>query len=121
MTETTSPARTNPHTGRDCPPWCQIDHSKPNMTSCVGSGSEGIHLGPVWARAVIAPDGPLVAVDGVDPDDPERSAYIAVEPRQAGNLATFTELLAGLTPDQHRDLAAAIRRAAAQVTEARDG
>jgi hypothetical protein len=120
MTET-SPARVNPHTGRPCPSWCQIDHSKKFMAACVGSGSAGVHLGPVWARAAIAPDGPLVAVDGVDPDDPERSAYVAVEPRLAGNLATFTELLAGLTPAQHRELAEAIRRAAAQVTEAGDG
>jgi hypothetical protein len=121
MTETTSPARTNPHTGRPCPSWCQTDHSKEFMEACVGGGSEGIHLGPVWARAVMARSGPLVAVDGVDPDDPQRSAYIAVEPWRAENLATFAELLAGLTPVQHRELAAAIRRAAAQVTEAGDG
>jgi hypothetical protein len=120
MTETASPARTNPHTGRPCPSWCRIDHSKENMDACVGGGSEGIHLGPVWARAVLARSGPLVAVDGVDPDDLECSAYVAVEPWKAANLATFAELLAGLTPDQHRELAAAIRRAAAQVTEARD-
>jgi hypothetical protein len=42
-------------------------------------------------------------------------------PPRAEELASLIEALADATPDQHRELAAAIRQAAAQITEAEAG
>ena len=112
-----APARTNPHTGRDCPDWCQTDHAEKYQTSCVGSGTAGLRmeLGNVWARAMITPDGPRVSVNGSAWDDPHRSAYVEAEPWYAEQLATLVELLADASPERHRMLAAGIRRAAADL------
>ena len=112
-----APTRTNPHTGRPCPDWCQIDHAEPAQTSCVGSGSSGLRLpqSTIWARAMITPKGPRVTVHGMDWATPDRDVYVAVDPRHAGDLAVLLELLAGATPEQHRMLAAGIRQAAADL------
>jgi hypothetical protein len=115
MPEDQAPRR-NPHLGTDCPSWCETDHSKSLGTSCVGSGSTGLDLGRVWARAVLGSLGPQVAVDGLAEGGPIRSAYIAVELRNAENLATFVELLADMPPADVCALAGAIRKAAADIT-----
>jgi len=112
-----APTRTNPHTGRPCPDWCQSDHAERFQVACVGSSTAGLRmeLGNVWARAMITPDGPRVCVNGTACDDPHRSAYVETEPQHAEQLATLMELLAEATAEQHRMLAAGIRRAAADL------
>jgi hypothetical protein len=118
---TTAPAaRKNPHTGRDCPDWCTSGHTGKYQTSCVGSGTAGLRTeaGNVWARAMITPDGPRVALNGSRWDEAAgsaRSAYLAVGPRDAEDLALLVELLAGATPEQVRMVAAGIRRAATDL------
>jgi len=42
-------------------------------------------------------------------------------PGEAASLAGLVEMLAGATPDQHRELAAAIRAAASVITGAGSG
>ena len=111
MTET-APARTN-GLGEACPPWCQIDHAKqPGV--CVGrTGS----IGDVWAAAVRSRGHGRVHVLGSLPDPAVRWPALHLDPGDAEDLAAIVGLLAGATPDRHRQLAAAIRQAAAQVTE----
>jgi hypothetical protein len=110
------PVRRNPYLGAECPPWCQVDHDDgKSMSACVGGGGSG--GGSLWARAILGRCGPLVAVDGVDDQDFTRSAYTAVSPREAEQLAVFVELLALATPGEHLKLAAAIREAAAQAAQ----
>ena len=43
---------------------------------------------------------------------------LLVDVRDSGKLAALVEQLADATPDQHRELADAIRKAAADITEA---
>ena len=119
MTESQA-TRRNPYLGIDCPPWCEMDHSKAAPGSCVGSGSTGMVLGDVWTRAVIGDRGPKVAVDGVVPGDMTRSAYVSVGTGEAEQLATFVELLADMAPADVLALAAGIRKAAADITGTSD-
>jgi hypothetical protein len=111
-------SRRNPHTGLDCPPWCVTDHDQ--VSACIGSGTIGSRfLADVWARAILAPrhadDGAMVAVTGhaVGQDGTHQ---VELPPHVALSLAGIVELLAGATPDQHRELAAGIRKAAADIT-----
>jgi hypothetical protein len=98
-----------------CPQWCVTDHDR---FSFHGSGPvtvEAPQHRTCHVRAVqyAAGGGPLVqvAADGT----------IRVPADDAGDLAAVIEQLAGATPEQHRELAAAIRKAAAQVTEGSNG
>jgi len=111
-----APARTNPHTGRDCPPWCQTDHAEPHGESCAGGGNAGLRLPntTIWARAMITPRGPRVTVNSLTWDG-SRPAYLPVDPGHAEDLAVLIESLAEATPEQLRLLAAGIRRAAADL------
>ena len=105
--------------GDPCPPWCTAGHGRliaggitvsahRGDTAAVTLGEDGCVLtSPVWlpgeGRAgvlVITPAG--------------GSLFLA--PGTARDLASLVEQLAGATPDQHREAAAAIRAAAA-VTE----
>jgi hypothetical protein len=116
MTASREPRR-NPHTGLDCPPWCVTDHAQ--VSACIGSGTIGSReLSDVWARAILAPrhDGsPAVAVTGSAVGG-DGTHHVELPPRDALQLAGLVELLAGATPDQHRELAAGIRKAAADIT-----
>ena len=117
MNEDLAP-RHNPHTGMDCPPWCTQDHVKAGeftRRSCIGSGGG---IGPVWTRAFLGPHhrgNPVVAVTGAG-DEAGETHHVELRPRLALHLAGLVELLAAATPDQHRELAAAIRKAAADIT-----
>jgi hypothetical protein len=95
-----------------CPPWCVTDHAKYGF-----HGSEFIRIdAPQYClrlvRAVHPPAGrPYVGVDALAAD---------VATGDAESLAVLIEGLADATPEQHRELAAAIRKAAAAITGAPD-
>jgi|SRR5580704_4679742 hypothetical protein len=117
MSET---ARAN-RDGHPCPPWCTADHDQellPGSFSTAHS-SEGAHAAGATVTAVLFPSvrEPEVQVctPGVD------GGSIFLPAREAGYLAVLIRELAGAAPEEHRELAAAIRRAAAQITEAGDG
>jgi hypothetical protein len=124
---TASQASRQNQEGHPCPPWCATDHDTPQFSDGTGFRS---HLG---ARAVIMPAGPRLAriaaypssgAAGLDVnvhatayDEPEvADGYVRPDDPEA--LALLVELLADATPDQHRELAAAIRKAAADITDA---
>jgi hypothetical protein len=115
--------------GHPCPSWCVTDHDTPQFSDGTGFRT---HLG---ARAVIMPAaGPRLAriaaypasdTAGLPEVNVHASAYDKPEvadgyviPDDPEALALLVELLADATPDQHRELAAAIRKAAADITDA---
>lgn len=124
MTGTTRPARAN-RDGHLCPPWCETDHDTP--------GNRGVRAG--WhgtdAAPVSTPSGYVTASayqNGFNDDPPQvwvgalgMPGGWTAGPADAERLAVLAEQLAGATPGQHREFAAQLRRAAAQVTEADDG
>jgi hypothetical protein len=109
------PHRRNPHLDIDCPPWCAVDHSGEFTDACVGGGGGIEHI---WARAVRSHDGAVVAVSASLADLDAEWPHLRLDLRGAESLAAIVELLADATPDQHRELAAAIRQGAADITEA---
>lgn len=127
------PARAN-REGHPCPPWCTVDHE-----TDTGGGHRYLFHGSETARVRVpgkvkyAEDVIYVRAihpgwtDGEPPqvdvsatrygtDDPSPQAWIS--PRDAEGLAVIVEVLAKASPAQHRQLAAAIRQAAATMTEA---
>jgi hypothetical protein len=114
MTAGQAPRR-NPHLSTDCPPWCAVDHADQFGQACVGGGGGLDHI---WTRAIRNRDGFEVGVTGLGPEEADESLYISVDLRKAGQLASLVDLLADATPDQHRVVAAAIRKATADITEA---
>lgn len=116
MTEATPP-RAN-RDGHPCPPWCVTDHGRYGF-----HGSERIAVAMPGAGgfrvSAVLPGGadvPVVCVAELGTTEPLWTGI-----GEAVNLAVVVERLAAATPEEHMELAAAIRRAAAQVTEARDG
>ena len=97
--------------GHPCPPWCAIDHSR--FEACVGGGGG---IGHIWSRAVRTRDGFTVIVHGALEDPAADWPSLELGLRDAEHLAAIVGLLAGATPDQHCELAAAIRKAAADIT-----
>ena len=114
-----SASRQNHH-GDPCPPWCTADHSKPGP--CVGGGSAGMDRDSlpdsIWTRAIRNRDGFRVSVSAALPDVDAAWPHLSLDLRDAESLAVMVELLADATPEQHRGLAAAIRKAAAEIAEA---
>ncbi len=94
-----------------CPPWCVIDHAKYSNFH----GSEFIKIdAPQYCTRLVRAVQPVIGRPYVDVD----SVAADVATGDAESLAVLIEGLAGATPEQHRELAAAIRRAAAVVTGA---
>jgi hypothetical protein len=111
--------RRNPYLGIDCPPWCAVSHAGEHpLHACLGSGGS---IGEIWTRALIGAchDGPVVAVTGSG-EWHDGGAHLEVNPAAAMHLAGMVEALADATPDQHRELAAAIREGAADITGTSD-
>lgn len=121
MTALTAPAPVRAsRDGHPCPPWCQRDHvgvsTHIRHTGTVDFGDRG--LDSIWASAILADHHngcPAVSVTSHQ-YELHGSPYLAVPAHRADELAAMVELLAALTPDQHRELAAAIRQAAADIT-----
>jgi hypothetical protein len=103
--------------GDPCPPWCRTDHDKevaPGIFAC--THRTGLLRTALGYRGLLTSvslhDGLEVHVSGLD------EGMLFVQVRFAEGLAGLAELLAGATPDEHRQLAAAIRQAVAAATEA---
>jgi hypothetical protein len=131
MNETASPARAN-REGDLCPRWCAVDHDAGGGYFYLFHGGETAwvevpgkmrdYADVIHVRAIrggYPGDAPQVDVSATRHGTADPHAWIA--PREAEPLAVIVEMLAKATPAQHRALAAAIRQAAAQITEARDG
>lgn len=112
MPEDQAPRR-NPQLGTDCPPWCRADHADQLACACVGGGGS---IGHIWTRAVRSRARFEVGVTGLGPEEADESLHLGLDLREAGQLAGLLELLADTAPDQIRELAAAIRKAAADIT-----
>lgn len=127
MTATADTATRQNRAGGPCPPWCDRDHDDSSggaahirQTGIISFGDEG--LDSIWASAILDAhhEGrPVVAVTSHRYQQ-HGAPYLEVPAgHRARDLAGMIELLADLTPGQHRELAAAIRKAAAVIAEAR--
>ena len=124
MTETARPARAN-RDGHPCPPWCEADHDKPIGKSGFFVGHHVTEIRPVsftdgYVTASVYQDGfsdapPLVWIGSLN------GPTTLIDPGQAAVLADLAEMLAGATPDQCREFAAQIRKAAAGIEESGHG
>ena len=111
--ETTAP-RQNAE-GQPCPPWCTVDHTQKFHEACI---SRPAGIDQIWACAVRRTGvARRVAVSGSLPDPLADWPHLNLDLREAEHLAVLVELLADATPDDHRQLAAAIRQALAVITE----
>ena len=95
-----------------CPSWCVTDHAQYGF-----HGGEGItvyapqfHSCRVRALRYSYPGAPPAV-------EVAASGIFSVSPGDAGKLADLIEQLATATPEEHRALAAAIRRAAETITQ----
>jgi hypothetical protein len=103
--------------GYPCPPWCVTDHDQELIPGhfTTAHGGEGVSVCWISARAVLHPargdrDAEVqVSVPGID------GGSLFLEAKRAGYLAILVGELAEATPEQHRELAAAIRQVAAQI------
>ncbi len=122
MNESQVPRRNSK--GHLCPPWCTVDHA-----ALAGSFPATYH--GTEAPVIDTPSGYVNATayqDGFSDDAPQIAltclapgGALLVGVGDSGKLAALVEQLAGATPEQHRELAAAIRKAAADITEAGNG
>lgn len=120
MTETTRPRQNRD--GHLCPSWCETGHDEPAGTRGLRAGWHGTDAAPVST-----PSGYVTASayqNGFNDDPPQvwigalgMPGGWTAGPPDAERLAVLAEQLADATPDQHREFAAQLRRAAAQVTE----
>jgi hypothetical protein len=96
-----------------CPPWCVIDHAKYGI-----HGSEFIRVdAPQYRLRLVRAVQPVLGRSYVGVDALAADAAAG----DAESLAVLIEGLADATPEQHRELAAAIRQAAAVATGADGG
>lgn len=104
-----------------CPPWCAAVHGEKNrfheterlrvaLAGQAGSvRTKGIRVG--------AADEVVVHASWYGGESiPDSDVY--VPPEVAAQLAALVEILSNATPKQHREIAAAIRQAVAQITGA---
>ena len=101
-----------PRTNRDghpCPSWCVTDHDRFSFHTSETITAEAPRYRSCHVRAIryATHGGPQVqvAADGL----------IRVDAGDAGDLAAIIEQLADATPDEHRELAAVIRKTAADI------
>jgi len=113
--------------GHPCPPWCthhhpdaeihrtdrtEVEFWKPGTASWVSvAGIDYCHG-----------DGPEVAINGwrqIIGAGERISPFTVLSPRQGLQMAELIEVLQDATPEQHREIAAAIRQAAAIADGAR--
>jgi hypothetical protein len=107
-----------------CPPWCTTDHEKP-----VYQDGRGIWV-HMSAKTVIEPAGlvariavylssgyqlPAVNIHAMKYGDPVIDGFLVPDGPEALAVAVLVEVLADATPEQHRQVADAIRQAAGQL------
>jgi hypothetical protein len=114
--------------GEQCPPWCTCAHETRAFTTHIGEqrdirfGGEMYHAGyaclavaATWTSTrYMSPEPGRVLLHGHVYEGPDALAMVPAA--EAPELAAVVEMLAGATPEQHRELAAAIREAAGEIT-----
>ena len=116
---------------RQCPPWCCIDHDQPHIGGQVIRTHMGSKAAVTLVRAALlrqaVPDQigvrpihaaqcgrrPEIALDGWRYHSDSPGPWLAIPLSDAAALAEVIGMLAAATPRQHRELAEAIRAAAA--------
>jgi Domain of unknown function (DUF6907) len=116
------------HDGHPCPDWCVTDHGKLRADGIIAShfgrtvtidipgrdnALDEVSVKPIAAQGL--PSQVLLGSLRTGHDDP--SPYLFATPGDAVALAAIVDMLAAATPDQHRELAAAIRKAAADIAD----
>jgi hypothetical protein len=111
------PARAN-RDGHPCPTWCTTDHDQETIPGSFSTahGSEPVHTAS-WTivAAALFPSASAPEVQVCTPGADGGSIFLTA--RKAGYLAVLISELASATPEQHRELADAIRHAAAVITD----
>ena len=102
--------------GHPCPPWCVVEHDQQLMPGYFNTShaAESVRIHLTSVRAVLQPAVGNAKVQVCTPGRGGGSVFL--EATTAGYLAVLIEELADATPDQYRELAAAIRKAAADIT-----
>jgi hypothetical protein len=116
MTDDRAPRRD----GIKCPEWCETDHADSLFgNSCTGRPpGGGPNLNAIWASPALGPGGrPRVSVTGYSAGL-GYTGHASSDARDGDDLAGVIELLAELTPEQHRQLAESVRASAALAREA---
>jgi hypothetical protein len=116
-----------------CPAWCEQDHSRDHAPDLLpaqhlGGAVPAVYLagGPlsdsVFVFAHRVGDGePDVIVRGrVHGGDPAADPGATLTGNQAAAVAGLVEMLAGVSPERHREVAAAIRQTIAVTGEEAD-
>lgn len=117
MTDEAAPRRNRD--GDACPPWCVTDHGEEPIPGefQAAHSSEIVHTaGRSSISAVLFPHGHNAEVQVCTPGRGGGSLFLSAH--WAGYLAILIEELAGAAPEEHHELAAAIRQAAAVITGA---
>jgi hypothetical protein len=125
--------RTN-NEGHPCPPWCVTDHQKVHGAAGTYQFHGGTRVGIRIPGAYPGSSDPIsaspvhdgtesgrahVALSGYRPGaGPAGASYVRISASDAGDLAVLIGMLAEATPDQHRQLAEAIRKAASEIAGA---
>ena len=111
--------------GQPCPPWCTADHERVRAW-----GTDDDHMGDLAAielgraagygraltRAVRFTGLPGLQVQVGATGAGGSAPFLYIGPDYAVALAAIIETLGAASPDAHRELAAAIRQAAADIT-----
>jgi Domain of unknown function (DUF6907) len=121
MTEDQAPRQNRD--GHPCPPWCTTDHAKPISESALRASYHSTEPPTIgtpagYVQAVAYQNGFNDAPAQVWLGGLELRGGLMIAPETAVGMAALAEMLADATPDQHRELAAQIRKAAAQITAA---
>jgi len=103
--------------GSLCPSWCVTDHDQEALPGVfrTSHGSEPVHTA-AWTivSAALFASSSVPEVQVCTPGEDGGSIFLPAH--KAGYLAGLIEQLAGATPAHHRELADAIRQAAALIT-----
>jgi hypothetical protein len=117
--------------GHPCPPWCTRDHLEDGPVSIAHRGAMSRIEMP---GADCVPDVIMASPAhlGIEGEATEVSVHairhgskahpaLWLAPADAEQLAGLVEMLAKATPARHRELAAALRKAAAGITDSTEG
>lgn len=112
--------------GHPCPPWCITDHHRGAMPTQVHMSERAsvktdprhphdmIEVGALDVGTPRYEHEPMVTVAGFRLGA-DRAPSLWVKHHDAVNVAALVDMLATATPEQHHELAAAIRQAAASI------
>lgn len=132
---TASTVSSTPSRKGDCPSWCVTVHPQSEdpgkrihfSAATTISPDLADSTGYLTTKALTSEDvtwwrGHIVSVSGYVHQADERHIFgVHPQARDAAELADIIDLLAAATPEEHRELAAGIRRCAALIEKASSG